>query len=109
MAWPAAMELLLVGNAISAQRAMQLGLVNEVVPRAVLMETAMRWAREIARNSPVAVQATKRSARSSIAGGSLEEAYRVEDDCAREVYRSADSQEGVRAFFEKREPVWKAG
>lgn len=107
LAWPAAMELLLVAGNISAARALQLGLVNEVVPPEDLLETAYRWAREIAQNAPIAVQATKKSALRGFAAGSLEEAYRIEDLCSAEVFGSEDAQEGANAFLEKRAPVWK--
>jgi len=107
LAWPAAMELLLVAGRVSADRALRLGLVNDVVAPDALMETARRWALEIAENAPLAVQATKKSALLGLAAGSLAEAYRIEDACSDDVFRSEDAQEGARAFLEKRTPVWK--
>jgi len=107
MSWPAAMELLLVADNISAARALQLGLVNEVVEPEKLMETAREWARKIAANAPISVQQTKKAALRSLAVGPLEEAYAIEDECANVVFASEDAQEGPRAFFEKRDPVWK--
>lgn len=106
--WAAAMELLLVAGRVSAQRALQLGLVNEVVAPEDLMPTAWRWASEIAKNAPLAVQATKKSALLGLRAGGLDEAYRIEDACGDEVFRTEDAQEGANAFLEKREPVWKA-
>lgn len=108
LSWPAAMELLLVAGRVNADRALQLGLVNEVVAAEDLMETAYRWAGEIVKNAPLAVQATKKSALRGFAAGSLEEAYRIEDACSQEVFRSEDAQEGANAFLEKRDPVWRA-
>lgn len=105
--WPAAMELLLMARPTSAERALQLGLVNLVVEPEELMATAREWAAEIARNAPLSVQGTKKSALRSFAVGSLEEAYRIEDAIGAEVFATEDAQEGPRAFFEKREPVWK--
>ena len=102
------MELLLVGGDTSAARALQLGLVNEVVEPDKLLETAYKWAAAIAKNAPLAVQGTKKSALRGFAAGSLEEAYRIEDECAVEVFATEDAQEGARAFLEKREPVWKS-
>ena len=107
MSWPAAMELLLVADNISAERAFQLGLVNSVVEPDKLMEVAYEWARKIAANAPISVQQTKKAALASLAVGSLEDAYAVEDECANTVFATEDAQEGARAFLEKREPVWK--
>jgi enoyl-CoA hydratase len=107
LAWPAAMELLLVAGNVSAERALRLGLVNEVVPPDELLPAAWRWAREITKNAPLAVQGTKKSALLGLAAGSLAEAYQIEDQCADEVFSTEDGQEGPAAFLEKRAPVWK--
>lgn len=108
LSWPAAMELLLVADNISADRAFQLGLVNQVVEPPRLMEAAYEWARKIAANAPISVQQTKRAALASLAVGSLQEAYAIEDACANIVFATEDAQEGPRAFLEKRAPIWKA-
>ena len=107
MSWPAAMELLLVADNISASRALQLGLVNEVVEPEQLMDAAREWARKIAANAPISVQQTKRAALGSLAVGSLAEAYAIEDECGNIVFATEDAQEGANAFLEKRAPVWK--
>lgn len=107
LSWPAAMELLLMARPTTAERALQLGLVNLVVEPEELMDVAREWAAEIARNAPLAVQGTKKSALKGFAASSLEEAYRIEDAIGAEVFATEDAQEGPRAFFEKREPVWK--
>jgi enoyl-CoA hydratase len=107
LSWPAAMELLLVAGNTNAERAFQLGLVNEVVPPGKLLNAAYRWAREIAKNAPLAVQGTKKSALKGFAASSLEAAYKIEDECANEVFATEDAQEGAKAFLEKRQPVWK--
>ena len=107
LSWPAAMEFLLVAGNVSAGRALQLGLLNEVVAPEDLLDTANRWAREIAKNAPLAVQGTKKSAVLGFRAASLEDAYRIEDACSDEVFATEDAREGVAAFFEKRMPVWK--
>lgn len=107
LSWPAAMELLLVAGNVSAERALRLGLLNEVVPPEALMETARRWAGEIVKNAPLAVQGTKKSALLGFRAATLDEAYMIEDACSAEVFATDDAQEGVAAFFEKREPRWK--
>lgn len=98
-----AMEILLVGDSISAQEAYRIGLVNYVVPQAELMDTAETFARKIAENGPLAVRKVKEAVLRT-SGLPLEEAYKIEDDCAREVFRSEDAKEGPRAFMEKRPP-----
>jgi len=60
--WPQAMEMLLCADLIPASRAYEMGLLNAVVPREQLLETAYAFARRITENAPLAVQATKRSA-----------------------------------------------
>jgi enoyl-CoA hydratase len=107
LSWPAAMEMLLVAGNVSADRALQLGLVNEVVAPEDLLPAAMRWAKQITRNAPLAVQGTKKSALLGFAAATLEDAYRIEDQCAEEVFSTEDAQEGASAFLEKREPTWR--
>ena len=60
--WPQAMEFLLCADLIPAQRAFEMGLLNAVVPREQLLDTAYEFARRITANAPLAVQATKQSA-----------------------------------------------
>jgi enoyl-CoA hydratase/carnithine racemase len=104
--WSKAMEILLVGEPISAQEAHRIGLVNYVVPLAELMPTAEKFARKIAENGPLAVRAIKEAViRSS--GMPLADAYQIENEVARGVMRSEDAKEGPRAFIEKRPPVYK--
>jgi enoyl-CoA hydratase/carnithine racemase len=110
LAWTApprvALEMMLSGRPISAQRAYELGLVNMVVPAAELEETARRLAAEIGRNAPLSVRAAKRMLYAT-ARLDFPEGYAVAEEIFHDVYFSEDSQEGARAFREKREPVWK--
>jgi len=98
-----AMELLLTGDRIDAARAERWGLVNRVVPMDELLPTAMDYARRIAANAPLAVQATKelalRSRDLDLAGG-----LRLEQTVNRLLQFTADAKEGPAAFAEKREP-----
>lgn len=106
--WPAAMELLLTGHTIDATRALELGLLNEVVPPSELDDQALAWAREIAANAPLAVQATKESAlRGLSAPDGLAGAYRVEARIGRRLLATQDVTEGLNAFIEKRPPKWQ--
>jgi len=98
-----AMEILLTGDQISAQEAHRIGLVNYVVPADEVMPTAERFARTIAENGPLAVRKIKEVViRTS--GLALEEAYKIESECAAQVIQSDDAKEGPRAFTEKRPP-----
>jgi enoyl-CoA hydratase len=106
--WAASMEMLLLARTVDAPRAFGLGLLNAVVPQDQLIATARDWAAEICLNAPLAVQATKRSATLGLAAGSLAEAFRIEDECARDLMRTEDAREGARAFLEKRQPDWKS-
>ncbi len=107
--WPAAMELLLTGRTVSAERALQLGLLNEVVAAEVLEDRAIMWAQEIAANAPLAVQATKEAVlRGLSAPNGLAGAYEVEARIGRRLLATEDVNEGLNAFIEKRAPLWQA-
>jgi crotonobetainyl-CoA:carnitine CoA-transferase CaiB-like acyl-CoA transferase len=104
-----AMEALLTGDPIPAQRALELGLVNAVVPQAKVMDAALALARRIAQNAPLSVQASKRVAL-GIADGRIEaetKSWALSHTEAGRVMRSEDAREGPRAFAEKRAPHWK--
>ncbi len=107
LAFPAAMEFLLTAERFPAERALELGLINEIVEEDRLLDAAFDWARRINANAPLAIQATKESVMRGL-GVSLKEAYRVESQLAQQVFQSEDAKEGPRAFAEKRDPVWKA-
>ena len=96
-----ALQILLTGDPLSARRACEVGLVNEVVPLAGLRERAQQVAERIAANAPLSVLAAKRTAYLS-RPDLFEEAERIWEP----VYRSADAQEGPAAFRDKRRPVW---
>ncbi|WP_197277050.1 crotonase/enoyl-CoA hydratase family protein [Sphingomonas profundi] len=105
-----AMEVLLTGDPIDARRAQELGLVNQVVPRAGLMAAALALAERIAVNAPLSVQASKRMALGMEDGRIAADDFfwaRTQAEIA-VVMRSEDAREGPRAFAEKRAPVWQA-
>jgi len=106
LAYPAAMEFLLTAEALPADRARELGLLNEIVPEAELADRALDWARRITVNAPLAVQATKESVLRGLAVDQRT-AYGIEDELAGRVFSSEDAREGPRAFAEKRDPVWR--
>lgn len=105
LAYPAAMEFLLTAEAFPASRALELGLLNEIVPGEDLADRALHWARRITVNAPLAVQATKESVLRGLAVDQRE-AYAIESELAGKVFSSEDAKEGPKAFAEKRDPVW---
>lgn len=104
-----AMEAILTGKPLTAHRAHEIGLVNRVVPFDALLDEAFRLADEIMANAPLAVQMSKRIAR-GISEGTVAAEQADWDRTANEtptLMRSADAQEGMRAFAEKRAPRWE--
>ena len=100
-----AFELALTGDPIDAQRALQLGLVNRVVPADRLMDEALALASVIVDNAPLAVRVSKRVMQQ--AGGLPDaEGWSINDAALTEVFGSADAREGPLAFVEKRTPNW---
>jgi enoyl-CoA hydratase len=101
-----ALELLLTGEPIDADRAASLGLVNRVTDEGGALEGALALARTIAANGPLAVAATKEIA---VSAGDWDpaEAWQRQNDLMGAVFVSDDAREGATAFAEKRPPVWK--
>jgi enoyl-CoA hydratase len=102
--WAVAMQMLLTGKPITALRAYDIGLVNEVVPADQLMPTAMKWAETICKNGPFAVRTAKEIAVRALG---LESGFVLEKALGARVMASEDAKEGPRAFAEKRAPEFK--
>ncbi|MFN8507415.1 MAG: enoyl-CoA hydratase-related protein [Dehalococcoidia bacterium] len=101
--WAKASEMFFRGQVLNAQQCKEAGLVNAVVPDADLLDTAISWAREIAANAPMAVQATKRMMRL----GTKEDYETTVDHLMvhlKVLFGMDDFAEGVASFQEKREP-----
>lgn len=101
-----ALEVVLLGENISAQRAHEMGFVHRVVPHERLLEEAERWATILVENAPLSVRGLKEVLYRSVDMGRGEG-----EALARHIlYRidmSEDVKEGPRAFTEKRKPIWK--
>jgi enoyl-CoA hydratase/carnithine racemase len=99
--------LLLTGRKISAQEALSMGIVAEVVPAGDLMAAARRWAEEIMECSPASIAATKAVVQ-SLDGHSVEHSmndmFHLPE--VRALLTGPDAREGPRAFAEKRKPCW---
>ncbi len=106
VSWANAMEIMLLAEPISAERALAMGLVNRVVPPGEVLDTALDLARRMCLGAPVALEKTKEAMVCS-SGLSLEEAFAVETRCTKENAMMDDAREGPRAFMEKRPPVFR--
>jgi enoyl-CoA hydratase len=106
LSWCNAMEVLLLADRITPQRALQMGLVNAVVPRDQVMAKAREFADTICKNGPLAVRACKQSAKESTFLG-LTQALENEMNYSAQVFMSDDAKEGIKAFKEKRAPHWQ--
>lgn len=101
-----ALELLLFGELIKAPEAQALGLVNRVVPKEDLEKEALEWAAALARKSPIAVQIAKKAYYASEDMDYLKQFELMNEAFAR-LCTTRDAHEGVKAFFERRNPEWE--
>ena len=101
-----AMELILTGEIINAQAAHAIGLVNMVVPHEELAAKTLELANRIAEKSPIALRLAKEAVKTA-ARSTLDEGLRREIDLFALCFSSADKDEGVQAFLEKRKPEFK--
>ncbi|MBB5405475.1 enoyl-CoA hydratase-related protein [Paraburkholderia youngii] len=100
-----AMAMLLTGRRVSAREGLDMGLVNEVVPRAELDAAVQRWVDAVLACAPLSLQAIKQVVRrTSTLSASEAQALRLPALVA--ALQSEDAHEGVRAFQEKRKPCW---
>jgi enoyl-CoA hydratase/carnithine racemase len=101
--WARACEVAFLAEEISPQRALELGLVNKVVPQGELMEEAESWAAKIAANAPLALVAIKRLFRHGLSEDFESHTHHVLMQLLL-LFRSRDFQEGIQSFLERREP-----
>ncbi len=98
-----ALEMNLLGDAISAAQAYEVGLANDVVPDHELFDTALVWARKLAGQAPVAVEQIKKVS----AKADLDEGIEAEKQGFVTAFTSEDAREGIGAFLGKRKPKWQ--
>jgi enoyl-CoA hydratase len=98
-----AMEMLMIGDSFTAQEALDMGLLNYVVPADRLLPRALELAARLAENGPLAVRKIKEGILRA-SGLPLAQAYQVENEVSVAVMQSQDAREGPRAFKEKRKP-----
>jgi cyclohexa-1,5-dienecarbonyl-CoA hydratase len=102
-----AMELLLTGDPINASQALEMGLVNRVVPRGQLQETVDKLVQRISDQSGPVLQLLKRVVFEGTWRPFDQALKRAQDIYLNQLFELEDSQEGLRALIEKRKPVWK--
>mgnify|MGYP001436530835 FL=1 len=102
-----ASELMLTGKFIDAERSLRTNLVSEVVPEAELLATAKAYAEEMLLASPMGLRLTKEGLNVAIDAPGLEAAIAIENRNQVLCSRTADAKEGMRAFIEKRPPVYQ--
>jgi enoyl-CoA hydratase len=102
-----ALELVLTGDFLGAERAAAFGLVNRVVGDGEALEAALELARAIAANAPLAITASKRIMDEAVSWP-VDEWWTRQDVIADPVFDSEDAKEGARAFAERRPPQWQS-
>jgi cyclohexa-1,5-dienecarbonyl-CoA hydratase len=104
----AALDLILTGRTISAREAQALGIVSRVVPDAELADSVGKLLAELRAISPAIAQLTRRALRKTSRDEFEGELSAVEQVYLDELMQTEDAKEGIRAFLEKRSPVWRA-
>jgi enoyl-CoA hydratase/carnithine racemase len=99
-------EIMYLADPVDAARAREMGLVHKVVPDDSLLPAANKWAATIAGNAPLSVRAMKQMI-TRVISNAFEVEHRDLDELGNKVRTSQDAREGVRAFLEKRRPVWQ--
>jgi enoyl-CoA hydratase len=102
-----AAEILLLGGRVSAQEALEWGLINRVVPKGKALEEAMKLAAQLCENAPISIRAITRSLREHQECLAEEEAMLKSDEVGGPVFATEDAKEGMKAFKEKRKAVYK--
>jgi enoyl-CoA hydratase len=101
-----AKELMFIGDPLTAEEALQIGLVNKVVPKGEGMEAALSMAKKISGYSLQALSRIKKAVNDGI-DTSFDEGIELEADLFSDVFATEDVREGVAAFIEKRKPSFK--
>lgn len=102
-----AAEILLLGRHISAREALDWGLINRIAPKGKALEEALTMARQLCESAPLSIKAITRSLRELQECLPEDEALKKQDEIGWPIFATEDSKEGMKAFKEKRKPVYK--
>jgi len=102
-----AAEILLVGRRITAQEALDWRLINRVVPKGKALDEALSIAHQLCENAPISLRAITRTLRELDESVPIAEALMRQDEIGGPIFATEDAKEGMRAFKEKRKPVYK--
>jgi len=102
-----AAEILLLGRHITAQEALDWGLINRIVPEGKTLEEALNMAQQLCENAPLSIKAITRTLREIDESIGEEESLKRQDEIGWPIFATEDSKEGMKAFKEKRKAVYK--
>jgi enoyl-CoA hydratase len=102
-----AAEILLLGRRISAQEALEWRLINRVVPKGKALDEALKIAHQLCENAPISLRAITRTLRELDESVPEAEALQRQDEIGGPIFATEDAKEGMRAFKEKRKPIYK--
>jgi cyclohexa-1,5-dienecarbonyl-CoA hydratase len=102
-----ALELILSGEIIGAQEALSLGLINKVVPQEALEEEFQKFCGKFSSLSGLVVSLTKKAFNAGLMDPAAQGLKEIEKVYLQELMKTKDAEEGLKAFLEKRKPVWK--
>ena len=101
-----AMEMAITGEPITAEVALENGMLSELTEAGGALDAALGWAERIAENAPLAVCASKSLVRAAAQGYDEESLWKMQEPLSKKVFSSNDAKEGPKAFAEKRAPNW---
>ena len=102
-----AKELIFTGSIVDASRALQMGLVNQIAAHGKNLESALRIAEKIGKNGPIAVRKAKKIIDDGLQEASKEKAIEAEAAAWAALFETCDQKEGMKAFLEKRKPIFR--
>lgn len=101
-----AMEMAITGEPITAEVALENGMLSELTEAGGALDAALGWAERIAETAPLAVSASKSLVRAAAQGYDEESLWKMQEPLSKKVFSSNDAKEGPKAFAEKRAPNW---
>jgi enoyl-CoA hydratase len=100
------MQMAITGEPITAEQALDCGLLSELTEQGGALEAAIALAERVAQNAPLAVAASKSLIRAAAQGIEEDKLWEMQIPLQKKVFSSNDAKEGPKAFAEKREPNW---